>query len=106
MNFDLGIDTPALFNIILKDSSGPIAEPFSQEREALSEELDMSRRFQTNVFWTNGQGFLNACTSIVKERQQRTRRLPGLPSNDSVFLSVGKDRDDLADRRSNFACHL
>jgi hypothetical protein len=30
MNFNLGIDTPATFNIVLRDSTGPFAKPFSK----------------------------------------------------------------------------
>ncbi len=31
MNFDLGIDTPATFNIILRNPSGPVSEPVSTQ---------------------------------------------------------------------------
>jgi hypothetical protein len=30
MNFNLGVDTPATFNIILHNASGPFGEPFSK----------------------------------------------------------------------------
>jgi hypothetical protein len=30
LEFNLGIDTPATFNILLRNSSGPIGEPFSK----------------------------------------------------------------------------
>ena len=30
MNFHLGVDTPATFDIVLRDSTGPFAQPFSQ----------------------------------------------------------------------------
>lgn len=36
MNYDLGIDTPPTFDIILHGPSGPIGEPYSKEIEALS----------------------------------------------------------------------
>jgi hypothetical protein len=35
MNFDLGIDTPATFDIVLFNSTGPFATPFSKSIPAV-----------------------------------------------------------------------
>ena len=36
MNFNLGINTPATFNIVLLDANGPFAHPFSQAIPAVA----------------------------------------------------------------------